>query len=448
MARRKDRTEYGKDEFAFIRDTTHAGRECNPAYVREINQRFHHGLPVRTLDGIRAYRQKKGWKLGEKPEAVPEEVREQEVKQQETADGVDVVCVGRQIRTLDEAIAFVKLDLRKYEVHQPEATSWTVVARNADGQLATVQNHRIAFKARLKTGPNVQEQVEAILEGAFAKRKPVTGRVTRPAKSDLLQGVVIADPHIGKLCWPEGTGGEPYDTGIACAVLRDGVSSVMARGDERGVGERHLWLVGDYFHHDGQGVTTKGTPLDYDSRVQKMLREGSEVLFDLIAASAEKMPTRVILVPGNHDTVLTWALQRILVSEFRKHRGVTIDDTSTTTKYHQHGKCLIGLNHGDKGKKRLHEVMAADCAVEWGQTICRHIHTGHLHGKAKVETVGGVVIWTHDSLSPADQWHASEQFGVNPRTIEGFVYHSGGMFVGSDAWSPDLNAQPKRGTVR
>ena len=67
--------------------------------------------------------------------------------------------------------------------------------------------------------------------------------------------------------------------------------------------------------------------------------------------------------------------------------------------------------------------------------------------EAAIETLGGVVVWTHDSLSASDQFHADMKFDMNPRTIEGFCYHSGGMFVGSDAWSPDLHADPRRGTV-
>lgn len=445
---RKDRTELGEDELAYVRRRTEVDGIEAPTLTREVNAKFHAGLPVRTIAAIRMMRVKYGWRVARVASTEPVQEKEQEVTRKETEDGIALLAVGRRIKTIDELAAYAGLDLTRYEIHQPEATSWDVTIRDPEtGEPVTVQNHRIAFKARPKTGPNTREQVEAILAGAFAQRKPLPAVIVRGGNTDILQGVVIPDAHIGDLSWGEGTGGPNNDTAIGVRTLREGVTYVMAEGDDRRVGQRQFWVLGDYFHHDGKGMTTKGTQLDYDSRVQKMLRDGSEVLFDLIAASAAKVPTRVILVPGNHDAVLTWALQRILVSEFRRHKGVTVDDSSTTTKYLTHGKCLIGLDHGDKGKKRLHEVMAAQCAVEWGRTTCRHIHTGHLHGKAKVVSEGGVVVWTHDSLKPADQYHTDEKFNASLRTIEAYRYHAGGMFAGSDAWSPDLDAAPKRGTV-
>ena len=444
---RRDRAEWSEDELDYVKRRTTADGIEAPGLTREVNDRFHHGLPVRTVSAVRMMRSRNRWHVSKVAVAAVAQ-KEQEVKRTETEDGIDCLAVGRRIKTVDDLVAHAGIDLAKYEIHQPEATAWDVTMTDPEsGRPQTVQNYRVAFRARLKAGPDVREQVEAILAGAFATRKPLSAVIVRGGTTDILQGVVIADAHIGDLAWGEGTGGPNNDTALGVATLRRGATDVMAQGDERRVGERHFWLLGDYFHHDGKGMTTKGTPLDYDSRIQKMLKLGAEVLFDLIDASATKVPTRVVLVPGNHDAVLTWALQRILVSEFRRHKGVTIDDSSTTTKYLTHGRCLIGLDHGDKGKKRLPEVMAAQCAVEWGQTTCRHIHTGHLHGKAKVVTEGGVVVWTHDSLKPADQWHTDEKFNTSPRTIEAYRYHRGGMFAGSDAWSPDLNAAPRQGTI-
>ena len=61
-------------------------------------------------------------------------------------------------------------------------------------------------------------------------------------------------------------------------------------------------VVGDFYHYDSpQGHTTKGTPLDRDGRVQKMIAAGARVMFDIIERSAATAPTDVILAPGNHD---------------------------------------------------------------------------------------------------------------------------------------------------
>lgn len=419
--------------------------------ARRLNDAFHNGAAVRTASTVNLARSRFGIYVshGEATPTSTGAVKEQEVEVKATQDGTEARSTGSRIKTVDDLLRHIEADLTRFEVAQSEATKYETATKDpATGRATVHELHRVFVRLKPKAGPSTLEQVEAIISGALATRTPVAAPRRRDGNADILQGLIVNDVHVGKLAWADSTGGPHYDTGIAVDTLRQGVAHLMAEGDARQVGTRHFWLLGDYFHHDGQGTTTGGTIMDYDSRVQKMLRDGSEVLFDLIAASAERVPTTVVLVPGNHDRTLTWALQRILVSEFRRHKGVTIDDTFTTTKWLTHGKCLIGLDHGDKGKKRLPEVMAAQCAVEWGQTTCRHIHTGHLHGKAKIVTEGGVVVWTHDSLKPADQWHTDEKFNTSPRTIEAYRYHAGGMFAGSDAWSPDLHAAPKSGLKR
>ena len=448
MAHRNDLTPWSTRELKRLAKLSAEGMP-GPLVTEALNREFHRGLPVRTLTAVQLQRGKQGIKVGPRPKefrGLAE--REQSVEQTESADGLEARANGSRIKTVDDLLRHIKADLTRFEVAESQATKYEVATKDlATGRVSTTELHRVFVKLRPKAGPSVEERVTAILEGAFATRKPLIGNVSRGTANDLLQGIVIADPHIAKLAWGDGTGAQSYDTDIAIRTIRDGVTALVEAGTERKVGTRHFWILGDYFHHDGQGATTKGTILDYDSRVQQMLKRGTEVLFDLIAASAEAVETRVILVPGNHDRTLTWALQRILVSEFRRNRRVQIDDSNTTTKYLQHGQVLIGLDHGDKGKQRLAEVMAAQCAVEWGQTIYREMHTGHLHGKAAISTHGGITVRTHAALCPPDQYHADEKFSVSPRMIEGFVYHRGGALVGSDAWSPDLHSSPRRGTV-
>ena len=451
MPPRNDRVPWTPEQDAFLTQCSKEGLSA-PATCTLVNGRF--GLD-RTVSAIRMRRTALGLKttpneFAQKGVPQPEVASaEQTVDMAEDEGGITIRAAGVRIKTLDDLLKHVKADLVNFEVDKPAFRKNEQVVRDHKGKLNLVEYFHVSCTLKRKAGPNVQEQVEAIIKGAFAKRKPLMIHVPKRQRlgdPELLQGIVIADPHIGKLAWGEGTGGENYDTRIAVETLRNGVLDVLRKGNQRDPGTRQFWLLGDYFHHDGLGMTTKGTQLDYDSRVDKMLIEGSEVLFDLLTASAEEVPTEVLLVPGNHDRVLTAALRRILVSEFRHHPRITVDDTFTVTKYRKHGACLLGFNHGEKGKKRLAEVMANKCAVEWGETTCREMHTGHLHCKSEIQLFGGVLVRTYNSLGPEDQWHADEQFVAAPRTIEALTYHSGGLMVGSDVWSPDLNTSPKRGT--
>lgn len=448
MAARHDLTTWSRAEIARLAELSGRGVP-GPMVAAALNKEFHRGLEVRTTSAVQLKRGKLHIKVGERPKAVdPLPETEQTIEQTAGTEGIVARANGSKIKTVDDLLRHIEADLTRFEVSESQATKYEVATKDPmTGEVKTTELHRVFVKLRPKAGPNLQEQIEAILAGAFATRTSLARAKPKAQSPELLQGVVIADPHIAKLAWGKGTGASSYDTSIAIRTIRDGVTALLEAGDDRQVGHRHLWLLGDYFHHDGQGATTKGTVLDYDTRVQQMLKRGAEVLCDLIERSATTVPTRVILVPGNHDRTLTWALQRILVAEFRRHKGVAIDDTHTTTKYLQHGKVLIGLDHGDKGKARLAEVMAAQCAVEWGQTIYRELHTGHLHGKAAIATHGGITVRTHAALCPPDQYHADEKFSVSPRMIEAFVYHAGGALIGSDAWSPDLHAKPRRGTI-
>lgn len=412
-----------------------------------LNGRFHGGKVVRTYASIQLKRRALGVKavMASKLKA-PKKPRtpqntEQKVEREETAAGISLRAVGQRISTVDELLTYAGVDREKYEITSQTAKSWDTTIRTEDGP-ETVQNHALSVDVRPKVNAvSVQDAVQSIIDGAFGKRSAIPKPKAFPSRGTL-QAIVIADPHIGKHAWAKETGYGDYDLNLACATLRDGCSHLMQGEAE----VRHFWLLGDYFHYDTpNGTTTKGTPLERDGRVQKMIQDGSAVLFDVLEESAKQMPTAVTLVPGNHDTILTWALQRILQSHFRATRNITIDDTFTNRKYQRWGKCLLGLTHGDKAKKLLPSLMAREAASEWGQTTLREIHTGHLHYRRAVDTLEGVTMHQHPALCPPDSWHAQEGF-VSDRGMQSFLYHSEGAPIGMRFFSPDIGKPVSRGT--
>lgn len=458
MPLRKDRDSWSPAEDAYLREMV----ERVGASTTKIQAQWPTTFPRRSLAAIRV--RKAHLRLHTRPDPLmhqpgvelPKAVTpEQTLDVRDTGDSLVVTSLGSQVRTLDELVARAKIDLTKYEVDRPETSMYETTARDDAGKLRKVQNFRIVARFRLKAGPSTQEQVEALIAGAFRTRKQSLQvrsatqktHTRRKGADDLMQAVCIADPHIGKLAWEKETGQPNWDTAIAVETLRAGVTHLVTEGDRRDIAERRFVLLGDYFQHDGRGMTTKGTVVDYDSRVKKMLQEGTELLFDLIAHSAEKIPTKVYIVPGNHDKILSYALQLLLQTEFRKHPRVTIDDDAKTTKFMTWGKCLIGMDHGDRGKTRLPAHMASACEIEWGQTTYREILTGHLHSKAMLQTINGILVRTMDALCSPDAWHVEEKFSTAFRSIESLTYHSGGMCAHTDVWSPDLNRAPRKGSV-
>jgi hypothetical protein len=285
-----------------------------------------------------------------------------------------------------------------------------------------------------------EDVVQRMIESAFGTRKPLP-RPTKAPTTGTLQAIVLADPHIGKHSWAKETGYGDYDLSLACETIRNGCAHLMQDSAE----VRHFWFLGDVFHYDTPtGTTTKGTPLERDGRVQKMIGDGCGVLFDVLEESAKQVPTVVTIVPGNHDTILSWALQRILQSHFRATKGITVDGGFTNRKYIRWGQCLFGLTHGDKAKKVLPGLMAREAAYEWGQTTHREIHTGHLHYRKLVDTIEGVTMHQHPALCPPDSWHAQEGF-VSDRGMQSFLYHSQGAPLGMRFYAPDIGRAVSKG---
>ena len=120
---------------------------------------------------------------------------------------------------------------------------------------------------------------------------------------------------------------------------------------------------------------------------------------------------------------MTWALQKIMVERYRKDARVTVNEEYTSRKYLIHGRNLIGVTHGDKGKKRLAGIMALEAAEQWAKCLHREWHVGHLHHQAaEISTIDGVVVRTHPTIVPPDAWHFDNGFVGAEKAMQGFVY--------------------------
>jgi len=427
MGRRKDQSPWTDEQDAFIRERFEMGL---PARI--IHAQWPKGFPYRTAIAINLRKQKLGIKTAVNPDLMqrgvaqpppPEEVGTWAVQD----DGAEIVVrsFGTEVRTLEELIARAKIDTAKYEVDKPETSMHETTVRDLDGKIRKVQNFRLVARFRLKAGPSTLEQVQSLIDGAFATRPPLTIKQQFKVRSasDLMQAVVIADPPLAKYAWGGETGGANYDLSIATRLVRDAATELMEWGDERKPAVRYLFCLGDLLHYDNpQGHTTGGTPQDRDTRLAKMLEEASAMLCGLVERSVMTAETRVVMVPGNHDRATTLAMQLILAAQFRGYAGVTVDTSALHRKYVEWGGCLIGLTHGDTARKRLGTLMQVERKEAWGRSVCREWHHGHFHREAQTVTEGGVTIREHLSLSPPDSWHAIEGYVGAPRGMDSLLY--------------------------
>lgn len=361
-------------------------------------------------------------------DAVLAETAGEQVTQKTDGDALEARSTSRRIKTVEDLLRHIEADMTKYDIAASEATKWEC----GDGNGGTLELHRVFVRLKPKAGPTTREVVEEMIKAASRRiRLPHRTAARRPT-SGQWQVLVVSDTHFGAYAWSRTTGGEDYDLGIAEGRVADAAGRLLAVGDEYKPARRTIAFLGDMFHFDTpSGTTTSGTPLERDGRLQKVVNVACDVLLGVVERSAETAPTDVVVVNGNHDEVLTWALQRILVERFLRRKGVQIDSDYTGRKYLQHGRNLLGFAHGHKAKAKLPQIMALERPQEWSQSVYREWHTGHLHHQAAVnnkplDTLAGVVVRTAPTVCPPDDWHATNGFIGARQCMETFLYRPEG----------------------
>jgi hypothetical protein len=101
---------------------------------------------------------------------------------------------------------------------------------------------------------------------------------------------------------------------------------------------------------------------------------------------------------------------------------VQVDQHPGAFFYHQHGKCLIGVTHGDTVKfDQLASIMAFDQPKAWGETEHRHFLTGHIH-HTKQQEYRGVFCESFNTLAAGDAWHKMSGYRAS-RQMQRLDFH-------------------------
>lgn len=341
----------------------------------------------------------------------------EQVTKTTSGDVLEARSTSRRIKTVEDLLRHIEADMSRYEVSASEATKWEC----GDGEGSTIELHRVFVRLKPKAGPSVTEAVEAMINAAAKKLRQPPARRHKAVRGGLWSVVVMSDLHFGGRSWRHTTGSD-YDLSIAAELVSDTASRLIARS--KNCERRSIVLAGDTLHFDTiSGTTTGGTYIDRDSRLQKTIEVAVEAIAGVVELSAKTRPTDVLFVPGNHDTAMAWALQKIFCERYRNDGRITVNNQFTSRKYLTHGGNLLGIAHGDKGKKRLPGVMALEAADAWAKCVHREWHVGHLHHQiAEVGTIDGVLVRTHPTIVPPDSWHVDMAFVGAERAMQGFLY--------------------------
>ena len=253
-----------------------------------------------------------------------------------------------------------------------------------------------------------KEHIEAIKEAAQVLSESFKGKSLKikPPKftnKNTLSVYPMGDPHIGAYAWSEETGTD-VDCDLAALLYRDAAKFLMADA----TAEQALIInVGDFFHADNsQNMTTRShNMLDVDTRYARVLRLGIAIMKNMIEEALEHHKTvKVINAIGNHDDHSAIFLKEVLAAFYSNNKRVTIDTSPAKFHYHQFGKVLLGVTHGDTVKPdRLGSIMTRDCLKIISQSRFRVWHTGHIH-KDIVNDFNDCTTESHRTLFAGDAW--------------------------------------------
>jgi hypothetical protein len=236
---------------------------------------------------------------------------------------------------------------------------------------------------------------------------PETEKLHAPSDSRETAVAVVPtfDVHFGKqgLMGPDGS---YYDKETAqkrlMRITEDLVDDLTRYNIEKII----LAFGSDFFHVDtDKGTTTQGTPQDLDGLPQDIFVDGCDLMERHIETLRRVAPIEGIVIPGNHDRVLSVALMKYFEALYRYAEDISINGDTIERQYLKYGQTLMGFDHGDgiRDNDILSLVMseARELVSQTEETI---FFTGHLHHEISKD-LNGAMAYQLGSISGDDRWH-------------------------------------------
>lgn len=172
--------------------------------------------------------------------------------------------------------------------------------------------------------------------------------------------------------------------------------------------EQVLFIVGqDMFHNDDfRGRTSSGTPIE-SVNMEKAWNDCLNLYQPLIKMAFNySNNVKILYSKGNHDESMSWAFVQLLKALYP---AAEFDDSFIERKVHTFGENFIGITHGDKARKNLHNIFPVEFPMEWAKAKNREIHIGHLHVEDGKDHFG-MMVRTLSTRNKTDAWHKNNGF--------------------------------------
>ena len=276
-----------------------------------------------------------------------------------------------------------------------------------------------------KEKTSLQERLDIMIEGVKEDLDGFKRKSSTPVEvsDDYLAMYMIGDHHFGMLADSESkVDDDDWDIKIATEILIDATDRLANRVGNASTGV--LLNVGDFFHADSSfNTTTKGTPVDVDTRIGKTFKLAGRlfnILIDKMLQTHQKVV--VVNVRGNHDYDMACHLSSCLELLYSKEPRVEIvQNYSKFISYQWHNNLFV-FHHGDRIKhEQILQTVIKNLDDEWAESKNRYCHLGHIHHHTARE-VGSMHFEHWGSLTATDQWHSDSGYGAE-RSMTAVVYH-------------------------
>lgn len=272
---------------------------------------------------------------------------------------------------------------------------------------------------------SLKERLALMIDGVKDDLKGFKKPAKEPAKvnADYLAMTMIGDHHFGMLADSETKlDNDDWDVKIATKVLIDASDRLTNRVGNAEVGV--LLNVGDFFHADSSfNTTTKGTPVDVDTRIGKTFKLAGrlfQILIDKMLLTHKEVV--VINVRGNHDSDMACHLSSCLELLYAEEPRVKVLPNYSKFIHFQWHNNLFVFHHGDRMKhEQILQTVIKNLDDEWSQSKNRYCHLGHIHHHTARE-IGSMHFEHWGSLTSTDQWHSDSGYGAE-RSMTAVVYH-------------------------
>lgn len=257
------------------------------------------------------------------------------------------------------------------------------------------------------------EALQALVDGFTASFEPLPPP-SEPSSwsfTGKTSMICIGDAHIGMYAHARESG-ENWDVSIAERVHKKAISDAIklaAVESEKII----IYSAGDLYHYDNvkQETTRSGHRLDADGRSHKMIEAVSRIVRGSVdMARSLNMRVVLVLVPGNHDDIMTRALNDFMRHLYLNDDKVEVLDCVPSIMHYVDGNVLHCFSHGHEIKPgQMPKVCASQFPRLWGNATYRYGHQGHVHHASFVDS-DGMLVRTYPTLAPRDAYAAGHGY--------------------------------------